>query len=107
MASMDEDVEAVSRLVAVEGDYHGHDGMRRWWANVLDAFPDYSLEVLEVRDLGDSTLSDLRGRGHGASSDVPFEQKLWHLVEWRGEKVTSWRSFETEAEALEAAGLSD
>jgi ketosteroid isomerase-like protein len=68
LALMDDDVEAVPRLVAMEGGYHGHDGIRRWWQNLLDAFPDYSVEIVEVRDLGDLTFIALRNRGHGAGS---------------------------------------
>ena len=51
LALMDEDVEAVSRIVAMEGGLRGHDGIRRWWDNWFDAFPDYSIEIVEVRDL--------------------------------------------------------
>jgi hypothetical protein len=50
---MDDDVEAVSRTVAMEGGLHGRDGMRQWWENWLDVFPDYNIEVVEVRDLGE------------------------------------------------------
>jgi ketosteroid isomerase-like protein len=28
---MDADVEAVPILAGMEGNYHGHDGIRRWW----------------------------------------------------------------------------
>jgi hypothetical protein len=28
---VDDDVEYVPRAVAMEGSYHGHDGIRRWW----------------------------------------------------------------------------
>src|SRR5689334_12570316 len=28
---MDEDVEVASRIAAMEGGLHGHDGIRRWW----------------------------------------------------------------------------
>jgi hypothetical protein len=35
----DPDVEGVPLLVAVEGGYHGHTGMRRWWGNLLDVSP--------------------------------------------------------------------
>jgi ketosteroid isomerase-like protein len=105
LALMDDDVEAVPRLVAMEGGYHGHDGIRRWWQNLLDAFPDYSVEIVEVRDLGDLTFIALRNRGHGAGSDAPIEHRLWMLAEWRQEKVVWWRSYGTEAEALEAVGL--
>jgi ketosteroid isomerase-like protein len=63
---MDADVEAVPALVRMEGDYHGRAGIRRWWENLLDVFPDFVIEVGEVRDLGDLALGTLRIRGHGA-----------------------------------------
>jgi ketosteroid isomerase-like protein len=72
---MDADVEAVSLLVAMEGGYHGHDGIRRWWGNMLDVFPDWAVEVVEVRDLGDLTLTTAVNHGHGASSDAPLVQR--------------------------------
>jgi ketosteroid isomerase-like protein len=105
LALMDEDVQAVSILVAMEGDYRGHDGIRRWWDDLLDIFPDYAVDVVEVRDLGDVTVAALCVRGHGAGSDTPFERPIWMLTKWREEKVVCWRSYETEAEALEAVGL--
>jgi ketosteroid isomerase-like protein len=105
LALMDADVEAVSRLVAMEGGYHGHDGIRRWWENVHDVIPDFSLEVVEVHDLGDLTVATLRARGHGSGSDTPVEEMQWHACRWRRRKCTWWRTFRTEAEALEAARL--
>ena len=105
LALMDGNVEANSQLVAIEGGYHGHDGIRRWWANLLDTLPDWTLEVVEVRDLGDSTLAVLRTTGHGAGSHIPIEQRAWNPATWREEKCVRWSSHETEAEALEAVGL--
>ena len=51
-------VEVESRLVAMDGrTYHGHEGVRSLVATtVLGAFPDYAVEVQELRDLGDVTL---------------------------------------------------
>jgi ketosteroid isomerase-like protein len=60
LAFMDDDVEAVPILVAMEGGYRGHDGIRRWWGDLLDAFPDFTIEVLEVRARGDLTLAIVR-----------------------------------------------
>jgi ketosteroid isomerase-like protein len=105
LALIDDDVEIVTRIAAMEGGLHGHDGMRRWWENMFTAFPDYYFEVVDVRDLGDVTLASLRALGHGAGSDVPFEDLLWHASQWRRGQCVWWRAFETEAEALEAAGL--
>jgi ketosteroid isomerase-like protein len=105
LALMDDDVEAVSRIAAMEGGLHGHDGMRRWWESWLGAFPDYKIEVDEVRDRGDFVFAALRAQGHGAGSQLPFEDTLWHASRWRRGKCIWWRVFPTWAEALEAAGL--
>jgi SnoaL-like domain len=102
---VDDEVEIESRLVAMEGGYHGHEGLRRWWDDFLGAFPDYSLDIEELRDLGDVTLGHLRGWGHAADSTTPLVDSEWHPVRWRDGKVVWWRNCLTEAEALEAAGL--
>jgi hypothetical protein len=105
VALMDDDVEIVTRIAVIEGGRHGRDGMRRWWETMLTAFPDYDIEVVDMRDVGDVTLASLRALGRGAGSDVPFEDLLWHAGRWRRGKCVWWRAFETEAEALEALGL--
>ena len=109
LALCDPNVEAVSRLVEVEGggSYRGHRGIRSWWEGLLAISPDLSAEIEEVRDLGDVTVARLCLRGHGAQSDIPMEQTQWHVSRWRSKKSTSWRVVLSEAEALEAAGLSE
>jgi ketosteroid isomerase-like protein len=107
LALMDEQVEAVSRIVAMEGGLQGHDGIRRWWNSWFEAFPDYKIEIVEVRDLGDVALSTLRAVGHGAGSEMPLEDNIWHGSRWRHGKCVWWQVFNTEADALEAVGLSE
>ena len=104
---MDDNVESVSRIVAVEGGLHGHDGVRRWWQNVFEVIPDYNLEVLEVRDVGELTVAALRTSGHGAGSDIPVGENVWHTARWRSGRCVWWSTFYTRAEALEAVGLSE
>ena len=105
LALMDDDVEVVSRIVAMEGGLQGRDGMRRWWENWFNVFPDYGIEVLDVGALGDLTVAALRALGHSASSDVPFEDTVWLTSRWRRGKCVWWRTFYTLDEALETAGL--
>ena len=62
---------------------------------------------MEVRDLGQTTLAELRNRGRGAGSDTPFEQSSWHVAEWRDEKCIRWQVYRTRAEALAAVALSE
>ncbi len=103
---LDPDVEFRSLLAGMESSYHGHEGIRRYWEDVLTVSTDFTLEVVEVRDLGDGTLTKLVARGHGAGSDVPYEQTLWSLAQARGrDKAVLIANYATEAEALEAVGL--
>jgi ketosteroid isomerase-like protein len=105
LAMLHGDVEFGSRLAAMEGGFHGHEGIRRWWQTILDASPDRTIEIVEVRDLGDVTLTRARDRGHGAVSHVPYEETIWSVARWRGKKAVWWGVFSTKAEALEAVGL--
>ena len=105
LALMDEEVESVPRIVAIEGGLHGHEGVRKWWENWFQAFPDYVIEIVEVRDLGSLLLTTLRPIGHGRGSDLPVQDALFFLSWWRDGKAIRWQTVATEAEALEAAGL--
>ena len=105
LALFDADVHIVPQLAAMEGEYRGHEGIRRWWQNLLDAWPDYEAEVVEVRDLGTLTLAKVQVGGHAAGSGIQVMETSWHLWRWRRNKAVWFAVFPTEADALEAAGL--
>ena len=107
VALTDDQIQVESRLVAMEGAFDGHEGLRRWWDSFLGTFPDYTVEIEELRDLGDVTLAHIRGWGHGAGSATPILDPFWQPLRWRDGKCVWWRNCSTEAEALEAAGLSE
>ena len=83
LALVDADVEAVPRLAAMEGVFHGHEGIRRWWTHLLAAWPDYQVEIVEVRDLGHITLGNVEVAGHAADSGIGVRQTAWHVWRWR------------------------
>lgn len=100
---MDPEAEINTRLAAMEGrSYHGLDGAREWWRDMLAIFPDFSVEILEVRDYEAFLIVLVRARGHGADSGAPFDMTLWQATEVRRGKVVWWQMFGSEAEALEA-----
>jgi ketosteroid isomerase-like protein len=107
VALMDDGVEAVPRGARIEGSYQGHDGIRRLWENVFEVWPDFTVHVVEVRDLGDVTVAAIHTRGHGAGSDIPLDETVWQVTRWRHGKCVWWGTFDTRAEALEAADLSE
>jgi ketosteroid isomerase-like protein len=89
------------------GPYRGHDDVRRWWGETLVILPDLKVELEEVRDLGEMTLVLGRLRGQGATSGASFERTYWGLDRWRDKRIVWWHAFQSEAEAVEAAGLSE
>ena len=107
LALIDEDVEGVSRLVPFEGRYHGHEGVVRWQQSLYEVFPDWHGEPLEVRDFGDFTMAAVRFQGHGGESGVPVDKVIWQVGAWRNGKLVRLSSHDSEAEALEAVGLSE
>jgi hypothetical protein len=107
LALADPDVVGISRVLEIEGGpYLGHDGVRDWWGTLLDVFPDFQIEVLWVRESGDATVSGLVNRAHGEGGSSALEEPVWQVSEWRDGLVVRWQIYETEREALEAAGAS-
>jgi ketosteroid isomerase-like protein len=107
LAVLDHDVEAFPILAGMEGGYRGHDAIRRWWAALLDAFPDFRATIVDLHDFGDLTIAVLRLQGHGAGSATPVDAAAWQVTKFRHGKCITWRVYTSEREALEAAGLSD
>jgi ketosteroid isomerase-like protein len=105
VALIDADVRLVPQLAAMEGEYRGHEGTRRWWSHLIDAWPDYRAEVVEVRDLGTATLAKVQVGGHAADSGIAVMETSWHVWRWRRNRAVSFAVFPTEAGALEAAAL--
>jgi hypothetical protein len=106
LALMEEEVETDLRVASVEGGFHGHDGIRRWWESIFNVWPDVAAEISEAQDFGDVTLFSLRLHGHAAGSDLPLDWRTWQIARWRLGKVSWWASFNTRGEALKAVGIS-
>jgi hypothetical protein len=99
-----EEIRVESRRVSTERTYrvyHGHEGLRRWWDTFLGSFPDYTIEVMELHDLGDMTLVRMRGQWHDGSTLLV--DLFWQTLRWRHGKCVWWRAYATEEEAR--AGL--
>jgi hypothetical protein len=107
LAVMDDQVDAVPRIAAVDGAFRGPEGIRRWWDGLYGVFPDLTVEVAEVRDLGELTVAGIRLRGSAVGSDIPIDEGVWHVAWWQHGRCIRWGLYDTEAQALEAAGLSE
>ena len=105
---MDPEVVLRARFMDVAGepDFRGHAGVREWWERLLAIFPDFRVEVLDARDYGETAVLALRVKGHGLDSGVPVDEEVWQTSTIREGRVTWWRNFGSEDEALAAAGIS-
>ena len=93
---------------AVEGKiYRGTEGLLNYSREFFESFAEVRLENSEFKDLGDRVLVlyELRVRGH--DSGVAMHQAGGALYTFRSGKIIHGRSFLSQGEAIEAAGLSD
>jgi ketosteroid isomerase-like protein len=104
---MDPDIEFTSLVLEVEGTYRGHDGIRSWWDDILAVFPDWQPQVEDARQIGERVLLKVRAEGSGTGSGIDADRVIWQVAEVRDGRLTAWKFFRTEDEALAAAARSD
>jgi ketosteroid isomerase-like protein len=63
--------------------FNGHDGLKRFWAEWLQAFPDSTIEVEDVEERGDWTLSLVLQRVSGGASGTPVPFRYGGIGHWR------------------------
>jgi ketosteroid isomerase-like protein len=97
-----------SRITAVElASYEGHEGVRRYIANLAEAFEHIDVEQSNVVERGDSAVATNRFRARGRGSGLEVEQKFYVAAKGHHGKLLWWGFFDSRSEALEAVGLSD
>ena len=104
------DIRMENLVMAIQGAYEGSDGIRRFFADVLDTAPDFRITIDRLESIGtDRVLGFMRlnlsGRASGISlgSDIPST----NLYDFTDGKIKRVRIFLDRKEAFEAVGLSD
>jgi len=104
---MDPEVRFEHRLAALEGKFVGLDGVRGWFADLVEHFDAWQIHCPDIRDLGDRVLAlgtiHATGRGSGAETGLP----LTAVARFSDGRITHFTDFGDKAQALEAAGLSE
>ena len=85
--------------------YRGHEGLRRWQAEIDDQFEDWRLSIDQFREASDGRLLVL-GAVHfqGRTSGVEFDQPVGWLLTFAGGQVIELRNIADHAEALKPPG---
>jgi ketosteroid isomerase-like protein len=87
--------------------FHGHDGVRRGLALNWEAWESMRVEVERVIESGDAVVALTRNHARGRGSGVEIVQRRGSVFGFRGDRIARVRFFADQAEALEAAGLSE
>jgi ketosteroid isomerase-like protein len=112
LAELDPEVEWHPSIEpALEGGettYRGLDGARRAWDDYRGgAWERLTIQVQQIRDLGESVLAlghlDLTAR----TTRMRFREEVGSLMTFRGGKILRSRDFLSHADACEAAGQSE
>jgi ketosteroid isomerase-like protein len=94
--------------VEIFGEYEGAEGIKRFWADVEDAAPDFRLVVEKLESVGaDHVIAFLRVTASGRASGVQVSENapsadVYDLVDG---KISRIRAFFDRREALKALGL--
>jgi ketosteroid isomerase-like protein len=103
---MHPDIEWEGNFTRLEGAaYRGREAMRQYWSQTNAAL-ELVVSFDEMRDLGESVLGlgHLHGRSEGG---IPIDSQYGIVMHFREGLVVSGSDWDSHAEALEAAGLSE
>ena len=89
------------------GIFVGEEGVRRYMTRFLQAWESLTIAAKAFRERGDTVLVEVEQTGVGQDSRVPVDTTYFQLWTFRGDRVIRLETILSEAEALEAAGLSE
>jgi ketosteroid isomerase-like protein len=90
----------------IETSYRGHEGLRRWWDDLAEAFGEFALEVQDVLELdGERVLTTQRFVGRFRTTDLPFDGPWASILTIRDGRVVRAQGYLTKRRAMRAAGL--
>jgi ketosteroid isomerase-like protein len=102
----DEDIviEIPADLSAEPDTYHGHDGVRRYFAGFEGMIDDVHYEAMELTPVGDGVLAHSRMSGRGVTSGLDVDIEVYVVHELAGGKITRIRPYADRESALAALG---
>ena len=108
LACCTEDIQLKTPVSRVAGVYEGADGIRRFFADIEDAGPDFRLHPERLEAVGgERVLAFVRLTFHGRASGLSIPAENGNVYEFEDGKIRRVQVFFDRAEALEAAGLSE
>jgi ketosteroid isomerase-like protein len=83
--------------------FRGPEALLEWMDAGDDAFDDFSVELLEVEDLGGHVVASMRQRGGGKASGAEVDDHITHVWTLRDGRPTRLQSFANHDDAVRYA----
>jgi ketosteroid isomerase-like protein len=104
--AMDDKIECYDHDVPEGGHHRGHEGFVRFVENWSEAWAEWSLDVQEYLDAGDSVVVFVRMKARGQSGiELERDDAIVYRVD--GDRIVRIDYYNNRPEALEAVGLSE
>jgi ketosteroid isomerase-like protein len=87
------------------GTYRGPDAVRLVSEQLMSGFEDVEVRDFRLLPAGDRVVALLHTVGRGDRDDLVIEARDAHVLTFRDEKISYWRLYLDQAEALTDAGL--
>jgi ketosteroid isomerase-like protein len=104
LESVHPDIEFIPRRAPVQGAYHGHAGVREFFADNAESFDVFEVRIDEVHEIGDQIVAvgtvRIKGKGSGAEVTVPTAT----VISYRDGKIVRSEEMGDRTRALRAAG---
>jgi ketosteroid isomerase-like protein len=106
LACCTEDIALRTPVTAVAGVFEGPEGIRRFFADIEDAGPDFRIELERLEaPSSDRVLAFLQVSMSGRVSGVPVALETANIYELAGARIARVDIYTDRSEALEAVGL--
>ena len=85
--------------------YRGHEGARRYFAEMFEAWEILSFRVERLLDVGDSVVALFQMRNRGRGSGIELDERWGEVWQTEGDQLVSSRFYTSHGAALSDAGL--
>jgi uncharacterized protein len=81
--------------------YRGPEAVLEWLDEGLDAFDDFTVDLLEVKELDGHVLVSMRQRGRGKASGAEVDHQFTHVWTLRDGRAVRMQSFSDHEDAVQ------
>jgi SnoaL-like domain len=106
LVGMHPEVRFEHRLAALQGSFIGVEGVRGWFADLVETFDAWWIDCDDIRALGDRVLALGTIRATGAERGVETERPLSVVAQYEDGRPVDFIDYGDRDETLKAAGLS-